>query len=383
MDLNLKARLILPRIAAAMAAATLLMAGCVPAEEDLFHDHGGPAELADQITRMQVRTLLRLMPDPADLRPEARLILEQMLRDGLYEAPPNLSSLLFTTPPKTIKLWLRSKGGSKSCDGPLVTLSMEDYVKGVLPHEWISSWHKESLRAGAVAIRSYASNWVVKGGKYTCADLCDTTYSQVYKPATKPVTNQAVDDTKQQVMLKGGALANTEYSAENSTYPTWYNVKVDDTATCAGKKKYGHGRGMCQWGSQRWALKGKSYSWIVSHYYPGGTLWKPSTPKPDSKPWPKPDTKPWPKPDSKPWPKPDTKPWPKKDGGPPIKPDQKLPPRKDAKVSPRTDLHNAAANLTYNTLSGGCAVAGSGMRNTPVVMLMLLGIWAVRRRRQR
>jgi len=371
------------------------LTACVPPEHEL-HDHDGPAAMAEQISRMKVRTLLRLMPDPADLRPEARLLLEQMLRgEDLHETMPEMSNLAFTGPPTKIKVWRRSQGGTHSCNGPYYNLSMEDYIKGVLPHEWISSWNKESLRAGAVAIRSYASYWVNKGGKYTCADLCDTTYSQVYKPATKPVTNQAVDDTKHQVMIKGGAIPSTEYSAENSTYPKWYGVKVDDSATCAGKKLFGHGRGMCQWGSQRWALKGKGYAGIVAHYYPGATLWKPSTgPKPDTKPWPKPDTKPWPKPDTKPWPKPDTKPWPKPDTRPhkpkqdsgvkPPRKDQKVkPPRKDGRP-PGGDLPTVGGNnLAYNTLQGSCAVSPGAAGGTwPAVALLAL-LAAARRRRRR
>ncbi|MEM7646925.1 MAG: SpoIID/LytB domain-containing protein, partial [Pseudomonadota bacterium] len=32
---------------------------------------------------------------------------------------------------------------------------------------------------------------------------------------------------------------------------------------------FGHGVGMCQWGAQRWARKGKKFREILSHYYPG------------------------------------------------------------------------------------------------------------------
>src|SRR5688572_4083743 len=41
---------------------------------------------------------------------------------------------------------------------------------------------------------------------------------------------------------------------------------------CTGRARQGHGRGLCQWGSQRWALAGKTYDWIVLHYYPGRRL---------------------------------------------------------------------------------------------------------------
>jgi hypothetical protein len=52
---------------------------------------------------------------------------------------------------------------------------------------------------------------------------------------------------------------------------------------CAGERKNGHGRGMCQNGSQRWAI-GKNangrnatqgrqnFEWILKHYYPAYDL---------------------------------------------------------------------------------------------------------------
>ncbi len=37
---------------------------------------------------------------------------------------------------------------------------------------------------------------------------------------------------------------------------------------------FGHGVGMCQWGAQRWARKGKDYRSILKHYYPKAELQK-------------------------------------------------------------------------------------------------------------
>jgi hypothetical protein len=152
-------------------------------------------------------------------------------------------------------------------------MPLEDYVKGVLPHEWITSWNKEALKAGAVAIRTYAAYWIAAGGKYKCADLCDTAASQIYKDTTYPVTDGVIDATRGEVLLTNGKLTFTEYSAENGD-PTRSGVA---DAVCAGKTVNGHGRGMCQWGSQRWAQQGKDYKWIAWHYYPQTTLWAPSS----------------------------------------------------------------------------------------------------------
>ena len=39
---------------------------------------------------------------------------------------------------------------------PINTLLIEDYLKGVVPHEMYSSWNKEALKVQAVAARTYA-----------------------------------------------------------------------------------------------------------------------------------------------------------------------------------------------------------------------------------
>ena len=56
--------------------------------------------------------------------------------------------------PSTIRV-----GQSCSCSscGSVVTVSMETYTKRVLGHEWITSWDAESLKAGALAVRSYGA----------------------------------------------------------------------------------------------------------------------------------------------------------------------------------------------------------------------------------
>jgi hypothetical protein len=181
-----------------------------------------------------------------DLRPEA-LELIQARHAGELE-PTTIEAAW--QPPATIRVWRRGIDKSTaSCSGRVDVIPFEKYVKGVLPHEWIRSWHTESLKAGAIAIRTYAANWVRAGGKYTCADLDDTTASQVYKDEFFAVTNTAVDATASTFVMKNGAPVFAEYSAENG-HPTAQNIS---DPLCAGKTRFGHGRGTCQWGSQRWA----------------------------------------------------------------------------------------------------------------------------------
>jgi hypothetical protein len=71
--------------------------------------------------------------------------------------------------------------------------------------------------------------------------------------------------------MKNGAPVFAEYSAENG-HPTATGIT---DSVCSGRTRFGHGRGACQWGSQRWASQsGKSHTWILEHYYPGAAVVK-------------------------------------------------------------------------------------------------------------
>lgn len=196
--------------------------------------------------------------------------------------------------PETIRVW-RSNGtplqptagngwADRSCDPAAVVLELplEEYVRGVLPHEWIPSWDQEALRAGAIAARTYAVNWALRGGRWDCADVDDGTVTQVYRDGRSMPADEAIDATIGMVVVRNGSIFSTEYSAENSD-PTEHGVAEP---TCTGTARHGHGRGMCQWGTQRWArgecanppcnfgsfgATPKDHLWMVEHYYPGAT----------------------------------------------------------------------------------------------------------------
>jgi len=204
-----------------------------------------------------------------DLRPEAMALIRA---HEAGDAEPASTIALAWAPPATIRVWRRGLDGSTaSCQGRVDVIPFEKYVKGVLPHEWIRSWHTESLRAGAIAIRTYAANWIMNGGKYSCADLDDTTASQVYKDEFFAVTDAAVDATASTYVMTNGVPVFAEYSAENGN-PTATGIS---DPVCTGYARQGHGRGTCQWGSQRWASQsGKTHTWILAHYYPGATVVK-------------------------------------------------------------------------------------------------------------
>ena len=233
---------------------------------------GDLAELTDGVPDVEVpeRWLAGAHVDEdlsGDLRPEALDLIEA------NETGAEPEVIYAWTPPTHVRVWRRGLDGSTaSCSGRVDVIPLEKYVRGVLPHEWIRSWHAESLRAGAIAIRTYAANWVTRGGKYSCADLDDTTASQVYKDQFYAVTDAAVEATAGAFVMKNGGPVFAEYSAENG-HPTATGIS---DSVCAGRARYGHGRGTCQWGSQRWASQqGKSHTWILEHYYPGASVQRP------------------------------------------------------------------------------------------------------------
>ena len=62
-------------------------------------------------------------------------------------------------------------------------------------------------------------------------------------------------------ILGYGRLKSTNFEV----FSTWRDVVFRG-------RGFGHGVGMCQWGAQRWARKGKDFRFILKHYYPEAHL---------------------------------------------------------------------------------------------------------------
>jgi exo-beta-1,3-glucanase (GH17 family) len=156
--------------------------------------------------------------------------------------------------------------------------SLDTYVKNGLDDEWISSWNAESLKAGAIAYRSYGVYHVYHplSANY---DICNTTSCQVNDPTDSATsTINATNNTTGMIVVDstGNNPFFAEYAAENndSACADGFTGSPNANWSClsdpvdAGQQFNGHGRGMCQWGTQRWAVnQGRDYSWIVNHYY--------------------------------------------------------------------------------------------------------------------
>jgi len=94
-------------------------------------------------------------------------------------------------------------------DGLLIInrLGLEDYLKGVLPHEISERWPLAAINAQAVAARSYAL-YQMSLGKEKLFDLTADIYSQVYGglSAEHYRTNIAVERTRGEVLYYSGAI---------------------------------------------------------------------------------------------------------------------------------------------------------------------------------
>jgi len=183
-------------------------------------------------------------------------------------------------------------------------ISLQTYCQRSLPSEWIASWGNvgpgnsgtNSLNAGAVAIRTYAIGFI-NNPRDPNYDICGTTSCQAYNHnLSHSRTTAAVNFTVNHVMNQPGAarigFKLTEYSAENNSlgfacgdgYTQPSGGCLYDPV-CTGESRFGHGRGMCQWGTARWStgrrMQGRVTSdsvtnnfplqdwiWLCEHYYP-------------------------------------------------------------------------------------------------------------------
>jgi hypothetical protein len=188
----------------------------------------------------------------------------------------------------------------RNCTGTNCTTvevySLETYCKHVLPAEIYSCWGNltggmNSLQACAVAVRSYGVYFVYNpiSSNY---DICDNTYCQYFGSTTSTNTNNAVDNTYRNILVNASGVVQSEYSAENNNKGCGNGYSGTGSAwpcifdpVCLNNTPNGHGRGLCQWGTIRWAtgtlvttaspcslgaahtFGTKTWAQILTHYY--------------------------------------------------------------------------------------------------------------------
>ena len=97
---------------------------------------------------------------------------------------------------------------------PVLTISVEDYLLGVVPYEMSDSFPLEALKVQAICARTYALGRLDKTRAY---DLDDTTNDQVFRGYLPGYDRsaQAIRETAGVVVTSDGVLANCYYAASN------------------------------------------------------------------------------------------------------------------------------------------------------------------------
>lgn len=135
----------------------------------------------------------------------------------------------------------RYRGGFEyTCSGGglqvVNVVGLEDYVKGVVPHEMSGKWPLEALKAQAVCARTFAC----RGAKHSSYgfDVCASIDCQVYNgvSTSTALSDQAVDETAGQCIWYNGALAEAVYhSSDGGATEDARNVWGGDVPYLQGK----------------------------------------------------------------------------------------------------------------------------------------------------
>jgi hypothetical protein len=163
-------------------------------------------------------------------------------------------------------------------------MDLEEYLRGVVPHEMSPSWPIEALKAQAVAARTYAMATLSPLGKprhAADADICATEHCQVWTADASPATDAAVRSTAGQYLKHGDRIATAYFFGHcsgrtKSVAEVWGGdapwCQPVDCLTKSPPPLLGHGIGLCQDGARLMAERGYDYEMILHHYYTHVTI---------------------------------------------------------------------------------------------------------------
>lgn len=218
----LLACLLVPTLSAAPALATEIRVGIADGVPNLRFASSANARILDA----QGRPLATLKPleawyarsaDTLQLRTPAGKLLPVPSPIRIVPLTPTGIPLVFIG-----ERWYRGELELRLLDGQIVAVNavpLEEYLYGVVPAEMPANWPLESLKAQAVAARSYA---VANRGRFGSRgyDLKPTVASQVYKGATAEtaLSNSAVNATRGQVVTYNGQVIQAYFHASAGGY---------------------------------------------------------------------------------------------------------------------------------------------------------------------
>ena len=163
-------------------------------------------------------------------------------------------------------------------DGSVVVMEMDEYLKGVVPHEVPARWPRQSLLAQAVAARSVAAT--SHRHEDQGADICTTVHCQVWGATHYDTTDEAVDSTHGEAISHSGSIVYAYFFGHcdgdtRDSEDVWWGALPycrSVSCPCGFDELWGHGVGMCQEGARELALQGRSYGDILRYYYTGVTI---------------------------------------------------------------------------------------------------------------
>jgi stage II sporulation protein D len=145
-----------------------------------------------------------------------------IISDFVYEE----TSFVLSAIENPIKLGHRSYAGKlrvvQSSDSTITVINdvdLDTYVKGVLPVEVSAAWPMETLKAHAVASRTFALFKTLEKTDGAFA-LYDTVRTQAYAGASaqKPASDEAVDATKGEILTLNGEIFPAFFHANSGGY---------------------------------------------------------------------------------------------------------------------------------------------------------------------
>jgi hypothetical protein len=256
-----------------------------------------PGYIAMSVTGLQVRAgesthqdleLIAEYPAPSVAEKiDARIL--ALAGSGIERAQstPTLASV--ASVPTTLRVVINyASYGDPGWVPDVVTMSLDEYLRGVVPSEMPSFWSPEALKAQAVAARSYAT--AASYHPDEGADICTTTHCQVWNNVHYDPTDQAIGATHNVVALYANAIISAFYFGHctghtvnpEDKYPGWYvpYCRSVPCAPCAAHhytEPFGHEVGLCQEGANGYANPpyNWNYSQILHHYYTGISLTSP------------------------------------------------------------------------------------------------------------
>jgi hypothetical protein len=159
--------------------------------------------------------------------------------------------------PSSIKVYLTYQTNKDYWKTSTATVNFYDYIRDVLPNEWVASWYTSyptAVRAGALAVKMYG--WYhVYHPKWNFspyyADVQDNTNDQKY------IVNSRHSSTTQAISDVGGIGVDR---ADGNLFETQH---IQGSENDGGY----HGGKMWHFGTKYWAGKGKGYTFMVHYYY--------------------------------------------------------------------------------------------------------------------